>query len=245
MSRRTSLLMALVGAALLVGAPVAWLLGQPADTVGEVPVAAPAEPAPAPAPPVEDGFGADDEDAGRRAADASSTDAAVDDAAVDETSAPEVRAPLRALDPPTSIRIDALGVDAPVVPVGLEPDGAMEIPHEVSTVGWYELGVRPGEQGTAVLSGHVDSRTQGRGAFFDLRHLDVDDLVTVADDEGEEQTWRVVGRTTYPKDELPIEDIFTRFGDTRLVLITCGGPFDSDTRHYTENVVVYTEPVDA
>jgi hypothetical protein len=60
----------------------------------------------------------------------------------------------------------------------------MEIPEDVSTVGWYELGVAPGEAGSAVLAGHVDSRTQGRGAFFDLRDLDVGDRATVAHEDG-------------------------------------------------------------
>lgn len=146
--------------------------------------------------------------------------------------------------PPVRIRIDAIGVDASVVPVGLEAGGEMEIPQDIQTVGWYEPGIAPGAAGTAVLAGHVDSRRQGRGAFFDLRALDIDDVISVDHRAGEVTHWRVTGRTTYPKQELPIADIFTRFGPTRLVLITCGGSFDSDTRHYTENVVVYTQPAD-
>jgi len=147
---------------------------------------------------------------------------------------------------PTGISVPSIGVDAPVVDVGLEDDGGMEIPADVSTTGWYELGVTPGEaSGTAVISGHVDSREQGRGAFWDLRRMDVDDIVTVDHADGTTSEWRVVARTNYPKDQLPIADIFTRFGDPRLVLITCDGFFDRDERSYSDNVVVYTVPVDA
>ncbi len=73
---------------------------------------------------------------------------------------------------PNRIRIPAIGVDASVVPVGLNPDGSMEVP-AASDVGWYELGVRPGgPQGSSVLAAHVDYAGQ-RGAFYDLRALEV------------------------------------------------------------------------
>jgi sortase (surface protein transpeptidase) len=106
----------------------------------------------------------------------------------------------------------------------------MEIPEDVATVGWYELGVAPGEDGSAVIAGHVDSRTQGRGAFYDIGQLDVGDEATVTHDDGATSDWRVTGRTTYPKDEAPLAELFRRGGDPQLVLITCGGEFDAGAR---------------
>lgn len=215
--------MMVAGLLLLVGAPTVWLITQPAETVGDV--------------------------------EALSEDTAPDlelpDPPGDLT--PEVRdeqpatQPEEALTPapPVGLAIPAIDVDAPVDPVGLEDDGGMEIPHDIDRIGWYEPGVEVGSPtGTAVLSGHVDSREQGEGAFFDLRTLDEDDAVTVEHADGEVTEWRVVARTVYAKDELPIEEIFTRFGDPRLVLITCGGAFDNTERSYEDNVVVYAEPVD-
>ena len=221
MSKR-SIVSVTTGIALLVGAPLTWYVGQPSDTVGEPPAAVtvPEEPV-APAvvgPPAE-----------RTPPDAS------------DTALPATPAPSE----PTGIQIPAIGVDAAVDPVGLEADGGMEIPHDIHHIGWYEPGVAVGaEQGTSVLSGHVDSREQGEGAFFHLRALDVDDLVSVDHADGSSSQWRVVARTVYPKHELPIEEIFTRFGDPRLVLITCGGAFDNTERSYDDNVVVYAEPVE-
>jgi sortase (surface protein transpeptidase) len=114
----------------------------------------------------------------------------------------EPRGPLVAIAPPARITIPAIGVDAPVVPVALEPDGTMEIPEDVATIGWFEPGVRPGQSGSAVLSGHVDSRTQGRGAFFDLEDLDVGDEVTI-ETAGGPQRWQVTARQRFAKDAAP------------------------------------------
>jgi hypothetical protein len=145
---------------------------------------------------------------------------------------------------PVALEIPALTVDAEVVPVGLEDDGTMEIPEDVATAGWYDLGVAPNATaGSAVLAGHVDSRTQGRGAFFDLRELDVDDEATVRHEDGTETSWQVTARTSYPKDEAPLAELFAGDGPPRLVLITCGGEFDATARSYDENVVVILEPV--
>jgi hypothetical protein len=147
---------------------------------------------------------------------------------------------------PLAVRIPTIGVDARTVPVGLELDGSMEIPSDVATIGWYEpgigVGVTPGEPGTAVLAGHVDSRTQGAGAFYFLRDLAVGDVIEIehADDVSR---WIITSVRQYAKDELPIPEIFIRTGSPRLALITCGGPFDWTERSYTDNLVVYAEPL--
>jgi hypothetical protein len=143
------------------------------------------------------------------------------------------------------VSLPRLGVDAPLDPVGLDPDGSMEIPEDIQRIGWYSLGVTPGApSGTAVLSGHVDDREQGRGALFALRTMQPGDEVTVTHEDGSTAVWRVDLTTSYPKPELPIRDIFTRFGDPRLVVITCGGAFDASTRNYLDNIVVYASPVE-
>ncbi|MFA9443776.1 sortase domain-bontaining protein [Egicoccus sp. AB-alg6-2] len=144
---------------------------------------------------------------------------------------------------PVRVRVGSIDVDAPVVPVALEPSGAMELPPDVREVGWFAPGVAPGTaQGSAVLAGHVDSRAQGRGALFDLGEVELGDVIEVDDDTGTTRRWLVTGRTTYPKDTLPVEALFTRAGDPQLVLITCGGDFDRDTGHYERNVVVVASP---
>ena len=149
--------------------------------------------------------------------------------------------------PPVALRVAAIGADAPVVVVGLEPDGAMEIPADVRTVGWYEpfagAGVVPGEPGTAVIAGHVDSRTQGRGVFWPLRDLVPGDVVIVEHSDGTATRWEVESVVRHPKTDLPIDDIFTFEGDERLALITCGGEFDRSAGAYLDNYVVTAVPL--
>lgn len=220
MPRRVSLTLLAVGLVLLLGSPLVWWLSQPAPSVGEVPPAAAAA-EPAPAEPGEfDGPATSTDDRHR----ALGTDADVDRGLV-----------------PTRLEVPSLGVDAPVEAVGLDPDGGMELPDDVARVGWYEPGVAVGEPGTAVLAGHVDSRTQGPGALFELGSLEVGDEVVVGDGD-DDSTWRVTGRARYPKDELPLDEIFRWEGEPTLALITCGGEFSASAGSYHDNVVVYAEP---
>lgn len=223
---RTSLVV--VGVALLVAPPTIWYISQPPAAVGDVSVA----------------------DRGERLGVIDPVPALAEGsryswaARLVSFASPEAGGGAHA-GPPTRLGIPAIAVDAPVVPVGLLADGSMEVPKDVATVGWYEPGVLPGASGSAVLAGHVDSREQGRGAFFDLGRLGVGDAITVEHQNGATTTWQVAARRSYPKDDLPIDEIFTKFSQTRLVLITCGGAFDRRTGHYTQNVVVYAHLLDA
>jgi hypothetical protein len=241
---------AVLGAALLLGAPAAWALLTPPQTVGELPASlaesGDREPALSLATtPVDPA--ASTAEAGAAGDVPLFVGALPPDASVGRSpvAAPVVEAapPEPAVAEPIAIRIDRIGVEHRIVPVGLEDDGTMEIPEDVQEIGWYEPGVRPGEFGSSVLAGHVDSRAQGRGAFFALGSLDVDDDIVLVGADGAEQRWRVTARTRYPKDELPVDELFAWGGaDRRLVLITCGGDFDRSSRHYTDNVVVLASP---
>ena len=142
--------------------------------------------------------------------------------------------------PPTRIRIPSIGVDAPVIAVGIQPGiNALEVP-DVDRVGWYRLGPSPGQTGSAVLAGHVDG--EGRpGVFWRLGQLAPGDRITVDYEGTGPRDFVVTGRQQVPKDELPAE-LFSRAGPPRLALITCGGAFDRTSRHYDDNVVVVAVP---
>lgn len=146
---------------------------------------------------------------------------------------------------PAGLVIETLGVAMPVVAVGLEDDGAMEIPEDVMTAGHYNpdgMGVMPGSPGTAVFAAHVDSRKQGRGALYELSTLTVNDLIGVADPDGTTRMWRVTEVVTYRKEVLPLDALFTFAGPSRIAVITCGGEFDRSARSYSHNIVVLAEP---
>lgn len=137
-----------------------------------------------------------------------------------------------------------LDVTATVLPVGVDGNGAMEVPVDVSTVGWYRFGPIPGSPlGSAVLTGHVDSADQGRGIFADLAVLEPGDPIEVTDADGTVRRFEVVARESWPKDEVPLDRLFDRSGPGRLVLITCGGAFDPGALSYEENLAVTAVPV--
>jgi sortase (surface protein transpeptidase) len=138
---------------------------------------------------------------------------------------------------PVSIAIPAAGVEARVVPVGLQPDRTMEVP-EVDRAGWYELGPRPGEAGPAVIVGHVDSRS-GPAVFFRLGELRSGDRIMVGQDGGAARSFLVERVERRAKEALPVERIWNQTRQPVLRLITCGGSFDRTSGHYRDNIIVY------
>ncbi len=141
---------------------------------------------------------------------------------------------------PTRLRVPAIGVDARIVSVGLAADGQMEIP-AAEDVGWYRLGPRPGDPGSAVVAAHIDFG--GRpGAFFDLAELPVGAEVLV-EGPGDVRRFVVTEREQVAKAEVQLADHFTAEGPTRLTLITCGGAFSRSVGHYEDNLIITAEPV--
>jgi hypothetical protein len=150
--------------------------------------------------------------------------------------------PVRTAPEPARLVIDEIGVDHPVRAVGLQPDGQLEIPDE-SEVGWYRLGSAPGEPGAVIVAGHV-SWNGANGPFLELDRLDPGASVRVELADGRRRDYTVVERAQYPKAMLPAARIWTRTGAETLVLITCGGDFNSELRRYYDNIVVYAVPTD-
>jgi sortase (surface protein transpeptidase) len=141
---------------------------------------------------------------------------------------------------PQRLRIDAIGVAAPVVPVGVT-HGTTQVPADVDTVGWYGFGGRPGEPGSTLLLAHVSSGTQGPGVFFRLRELAPGDTVKVQMRNGSWAEYEVFARRSYAKEALPGR-LFSRTGPEVLILVTCGGRYSEASGRYRDNVVVYAVP---
>jgi len=145
---------------------------------------------------------------------------------------------------PVSVAIDELGVRAPVDPVGIYEDGSVEIPEDVSRVGWYRFGSDPAQgEGSTVIVGHRDGFDQGAGAFYSIAGLDIGDAIEVELADGSLRDYEVVAREVVAKNLLPTSDLFAENGPERLTLISCIGYFDRDGNGYRENVVVTAVPV--
>jgi hypothetical protein len=142
---------------------------------------------------------------------------------------------------PTELTIAGIDLWGPVRPVGLEPNGEMEIPDETE-IGWYDLGASPGEPGATVLAAHV-TWNDTVGPFHKLGTLEPGAEVRMRLSDGSTRIYEVVERTMFPKDGLPNWRIFRRDGPESLVLITCGGSFNPSIRRYRDNIVVFAVPV--
>ncbi|HKJ55389.1 MAG TPA: class F sortase [Nitriliruptoraceae bacterium] len=150
---------------------------------------------------------------------------------------------LTAAPAPTRLAIPSIDVDVPVAALGIDSDGQMAIPEDVDEAGWYRFGPSPGQPGNAVIAGHVDSRSQGLGAFHRLNNVAIGDVVRVTASDGSTADYEITGRQEIDKDVLATDDLFRRDGPAQLVLVTCGGDFDADVRSYRSNVVVVADPL--
>ncbi|MEU5879494.1 class F sortase [Spirillospora sp. NPDC047279] len=148
---------------------------------------------------------------------------------------------------PATIKIPKLGVTAPVSALGLRPDGRIEEPplSRPNLAGWWKKGPTPGEDGPAVILGHLDAR--GLPAVFHrLRELRAGDRVQIVRTDGSTATFAVENVETVPKARFPARKIYAEdLGHAALRLVTCGGTFDSATGHYPENVIAYARLVRA
>lgn len=155
------------------------------------------------------------------------------------TPSPEVSRPA----PATAVRIDAIGVEEPLVDLGLTDSGELEVPADPARVGWFTGGGRPGGPGPTVIVGHVDS-ADGPAVFARLPELTTGDSVVVTSSGGRETRYVVRDAQTFSQDpgDFPTEAVFGATGTDALRLITCTGPYDEAAGRYTQNRVVFAEP---
>ncbi|MFI5886334.1 class F sortase [Streptomyces sp. NPDC051554] len=138
-----------------------------------------------------------------------------------------------------TLAIPYLDVDAPVMPLRLGHDRRMSAPpdDDPKRVGWYADGPSPGEQGTAVAVGHLDTMT-GPAVFAGLDELKPGRLIEVRRADGRTAVYAVDAVKTYEKAHFPDREVYGARGRPELRLITCGGSYDRRTG-YAGNTVVF------
>jgi len=140
---------------------------------------------------------------------------------------------------PVWLSVPALGISkTSLVDLGLQRDGALQVPASTAVAGWYTGSPRPGAVGAAVIAGHVDSRS-GPGIFFWLRTLQPGDKVYVGRADGTMAVFTVTEVRKFAKDKFPTAAVYGPEPDAELRLITCGGVFDRSLGSYLSNVVVF------
>jgi sortase (surface protein transpeptidase) len=143
---------------------------------------------------------------------------------------------------PVRVEIPAIGVRAPVIKLGLNQDGSLEVPRRWGDTGWWSGGSRPGERGPAVIAGHVDSKS-GPAVFYKLGELRRGDRIRVVRRDGTAATFAVQRLEKHPKDNFPTAAVYGPTRGPALRLITCGGDFDRSSGHYIDNTIVFADPV--
>ena len=147
----------------------------------------------------------------------------------------------RATPVPVRLEIPGIGVDTRLQRLGRAQNGTVEVPkgaREWEEAGWYEGGTRPGDPGSAVILGHVDS-TAGPAVFYRLHELRRGDRVEVVRAGGSRVAFTVDRVEQYDKRRFPTAEVYYPTLIPRLRLVTCGGTFDPESRHYRDNVIVF------
>lgn len=168
--------------------------------------------------------------------------------------APQLRVAAAAASHPlaaTPASVSIAGVlSAPIDAAGIDThNGDLGVPSNIHRVGWWRDGAAPGDsQGTVLLAGHINWAGEGPGAFYPLAFSVmggpsmIGKIVTVQTHSGATYRYRITTAFKVPKAQLP-PSVYDRLGARKLVMVTCGGPYDAQTRHYVDNVVVVATPV--
>lgn len=137
------------------------------------------------------------------------------------------------------LKIPAINVDASIQNVGTTSGGEMEVPSNTNDVGWFKLGPTPGENGSAVISGHFDGKNGEAGVFADLYKLKKGDKLFVENSGGKTTSFVVRESRTY--DPGYAEEVFSSSDGAHLNLITCDGVWDGTKKSYNKRLVIFTD----
>lgn len=160
------------------------------------------------------------------------TDGGADGLDAETGDAEPAQAPLARIVAPSA------GIDAPLITLGVDPQGVMEAPNRPDVVAWYDFSARPGSGSNAVFSGHLDFADYGAAVFWRLKELREGDEVQVTLADGTVYSYRVVLSTSYNAATAPVQEIVGPTDEEMITLITCGGRWDRESRQYDERLIV-------
>ncbi|MFJ9727759.1 class F sortase [Streptomyces sp. NPDC101209] len=140
---------------------------------------------------------------------------------------------------PVALRIPAIGVDTPVLRLGLAADGTVQVPpvQAHDRAGWYRHSPTPGQKGPSVILGHVTVGAYGDGVFRHLKELRRGERIEVRLENGTDAVFAVTDVRTVAKAHFPTKEVYGDVDRPELRLITCGGARTGDG--YRDNVIVF------
>ena len=147
------------------------------------------------------------------------------------TATTTVATPPASSAPVARLIIDKIGVDAPVVALGVDENGIPEVPDNPYDVAWYNFSSKPGSGSNAVFAGHFDWTVNGQpviGVFYSLADLSVGDVIEVKLEDGTDYTYRVIGNLAILDGDKTAMDMMAATPSDMVTLITCGGVWTPD-----------------
>jgi LPXTG-site transpeptidase (sortase) family protein len=132
-----------------------------------------------------------------------------------------------------------------MIPVGVRGDNSINIPENVSTVGWYKHGAAPGSKGgSVVIVGHRDDTDPEPGAFYSINKLKKGHMIII---EYNNYTLfytvkyiNLIDKNMFYKIS---NKVFSLTGKPKLRLISCIGPYNKKWGGYKQNIIVTAEPL--
>ncbi|WEO99350.1 class F sortase [Streptomyces sp. FXJ1.172] len=160
------------------------------------------------------------------------------------TADPQREGPELPRSAPTRLLIPKIDVDAPFTTLAIGAGNRLQPPpaDDTNLVGWYSKGVSPGEKGTAIIAGHVDTTTSA-AVFANLDELKSGDEFTVRRADGRDADFVVDDAEKFAKDAFPDKRVYGNASRPEVRLITCAGPYDHEAKDYTDNLVVFAHLV--
>ncbi len=141
---------------------------------------------------------------------------------------------------PVKLKISGINLESNIIPVGLTADSHMDVPPNSVEVGWFNGRAKPGEQGNAVLDGHLMAGTAG-GVFENLHKVEIGQSILVKDENGIEREFKVTNTKILDYNETSLNDIFGPTEKRGLVIITCHGDWLESAQTFNKRLVVFAE----
>ena len=141
---------------------------------------------------------------------------------------------------PVRVEVPSIGVDAALMELVTQANGEIETPpgDAGSPGGWYKYSPTPGQTGSAIILGHVNTNTSSEGLFYRLHELTPGQAITVTRADGTAAVFTVDKIDVYPKASFPAVEVYRNADRPEVRLITCAG-YDPATGEFLNNTVVY------
>lgn len=133
--------------------------------------------------------------------------------------------------------IPTVGIRAVVETKGLDANQIMQVPDDPFEVAWYDFTAPPGTPGNTVFAGHVDHIRVGRAVFWNLRNVQIGDIMEYHSIDGQIFRYRVT-RITTQSASAPANDFVAPTEAETMTVITCTGSFNRNSRSYDQRLIL-------